>query len=483
MKNKRLSIRGLAIFLLISYIFLMLPIICLGKYDRQVADDYGYAVQTHFAWEQTHNINAVLQAVFHRVADSYHTWQGTFSSIFLMALNPAAFDYRLYKLVPGIMVFMLSLSCFALSKALVGKLLHNDNFHWLATGAALSILTVEKMYTIPSGLYWYNAAVHYTFMHALMILLLVCVLQLLLTKAIAGKVFLLLVSILFAVGAGGSNYATSLMGWVLLGSFSLLVVCFYRKKSLWVLPSFLCYTLAFGFNVMAPGNAVRQGNFEGLSAVSSILHSFKSAAVYSVKWMDLFTLLLLLLMVPVFWDSVQHTNFQFRLPFLLLLYSFCVVATGFTSSYYSMGTEGISRTHNVIKITYQILLFLNEAYFIGWVQRRTQKGTVKMPRFLTFLVIIVAMGCTVVFSSNQAGTFTSYGAAYYLRSGEAALFYNEYIQRKNLLETTSEEDVVLEPHQFKPWYLYIDDITVSPDDWRNGMVAAWYGKHSVRLRE
>lgn len=483
MKNRRISIKGLAIFLLISYILLMLPIVYLGKYDRQVADDYGYAVGTHFAWDQTHNVGAVLQAVLDRVADSYHTWQGTFSSIFLMALNPAAFDYRLYKLVPGIMVCMLSLSCFALSKVLVGKLLHNHSFHWIATGAALSIVTIEKMYTIPSGLYWYNAAVHYTFMHALMILLLVCVLQLLLTNATAGRVLYLLPSILLAVGAGGSNYATSLMGWVLLGSFLLLTLCFYRKKALWILPSFLSYTIAFTCNILAPGNAVRQGNFQGLSAVSSILHSLGSAAVYSVKWMDLFTLLFLLLMIPVFWDSVQHTSFRFPLPGLVLLYSFCVVATGFTSSYYSMGTEGISRTHNVIKITYQILLFLNEAYLIGWIQHNTKKSTIKMPRFLTFLVIIVAMGCTVLFSSNQAGTFTSYGAAYYLKSGEAALFYNEYIQRKNILETTTEEDVVLEPHQFKPWFLYIDDITTSPDDWRNGMVATWYGKHSVRLRE
>lgn len=155
-------------------------------------------------------------------------------------------------------------------------------------------------------------------------------------------------------------------------------------------------------------------------------------------------------------------------------------ATGFTYSYFSMGNECLPRLYNVVKITYQILLIFNEAYIIGWIRRKIQKEYLKLPVW-SLVLIVAIMSCTVFGASNKAGTFTTYATGYYLKIGEAAMFYQEYMQRKMILEHSM--DIVLKPYQYRPWLLYIDDITTDPNDWRNSQVAYWYGKTSVRLEE
>lgn len=472
-----LDMKKLAIIFAAAYILLMIPIIYIGKYDKPSADDYGYAASTYHAWITTHSADAVLEAVTGRVKNSYDTWQGTFSSIFMMALNPAAFDYRLYKLVPAFIVAMLSLACFAIAKVLLGDICKKEHWYWIIAGSALSILTIEKMHTSPSGIYWYNAAVHYTFMHSIMILMLVSCIKMVQTNRISGRILFAVLSVLFAIASGGSNYATCLMGLVFLGSVSVLLAICYKRKALLCLIPLIPYAVSFYLNVTAPGNAVRQGYYQGMPAFRSILYSFKSAGLYAIEWMDIFTFLLMVILWPVFWNGLKNVAFRFPMPGIVLAYSFCMVAMGFTSSYYSMGTEGLSRLHNVVKITYQMLLIFNEAYFIGWLSK---KRMLAVPAFGLAAVVIV-MFCTVIFASNKAGTFTTYAAAYYLKTGEAAMFYNEYMERKMILEHSSETDIVLKPYQFRPWLLYIDDITTDSADWRNEMVSYWYGRSSVRL--
>lgn len=497
MKNKQIlkahiSPKIFSLFITMLFLALMLPVIYIGKYDKPSADDYGYAVTTHHVWNATHSIPEVLKAVTDRVASSYRTWQGTYSSIFMMALNPAAFDYRLYKLVPSIMITMLSLSCFLTAKLVFCDLLRHPAYFAIGTGSALSILTIEKMHTTPSGLFWYNSAVHYTFMHACMILMLCFIVKMLGTDCRWKKILFCLCTTFFAIMSAGSNYATSLMGIVLLVTVMFLWIPTHKNKLscslrnlLWGLFPLFAYSIGFILNITAPGNQIRQEAYQGFSPIQSILMSFQSAAVYSIKWFDLFTLLMLLLLLPLLWNSLSETNFCFSCPLLVILYSFCIVACGFTSSYYSMGTEGLSRTHNVIKITWQFLLVLNEFYLLGWLKHyltvKKGKATAPIPIYAIGIAgLLIMMTLTVFLSDNKAGTFTTYASVYYVKTKEAQMFYNEYRNRVALLES-SEPDIVLPPYQFQPWLLYIDDITIYPDDWRNKMVQDWYGKASVRL--
>ena len=70
-------------------------------------------------------------------------------------------------------------------------------------GLALLILTVEKMHTLSSGIYWYNVAVRYTFMYSMMILMLVFCIKMIRSKKAWKTIVFVLLSIIFAIASGG----------------------------------------------------------------------------------------------------------------------------------------------------------------------------------------------------------------------------------------------------------------------------------------
>lgn len=472
--------KKLAIFFFLVYVVLIIPIIYIGKYDKPCADDYGYGAMTHHAWIKNHSLSDAWDAIVLTVKENYNIWQGTFSSIFMMALNPAAFDYRLYKLVPVLIVSILSLACFGIAKVLLKDILKRDNAYWIIVGASLSILTIEKMHAPSSGIYYYNAAVHYVFMHSLLILMLSTCVKMVNANRVWEKIVFVLLSMILAVAVGGSNYATCLMGLILLLSVGLIMGFFVRKKALICVFPIVANAICFVINIVAPGNAIRQGYFEGMSAVHAIFYSFKSAAIYIVDWMDIFTVLLLILLVPVFTSCFKNVKFRFPMPGIVLIYSFCILATGFTASFYSMGNSGVERLHNVVKITYQILLVLNEAYFIGWLEKRKWVMQIQIPLW-SVLLVVVLMSASVLYLPNSAQNFTTYQAMNDLKNGKAAMYYQEYMERRMILEHNAGMDIVLQPYEFRPALLFVDDITNDTDDWRNRQLAYWYRKNSVVL--
>ena len=83
--------KGLEIFsyiLGVIFVVSLIPIILLSTYNFPCADDLGYSIYTRHAWVDTHNLFSVLGAAGRKVAESYQIWQGTWASIFLMALQP-----------------------------------------------------------------------------------------------------------------------------------------------------------------------------------------------------------------------------------------------------------------------------------------------------------------------------------------------------------------------------------------------------------
>ena len=78
--------------------------------------------------------------------------------------------------------------------------------------------------------------------------------------------------------------------------------------------------------------------------------------------------------------------------------------------------------------------------------------------------------------------YATYGSIYYMSSGEAESYYAAYRMRLPYFKL-GDEHVVLDKFPIRPSYLYFDDITTEPDDWRNHGMAVWYGVDSVILNE
>lgn len=106
----KICVKDFAFVLAGVYICSLIPILCISIYNYPQADDWGYSYLTHWAWIDTHSLFQVLKAAAAAVVEAYNHWQGTFSSIFLMSLQPGIFGEQFYVFVPFIMLGLLSFS-------------------------------------------------------------------------------------------------------------------------------------------------------------------------------------------------------------------------------------------------------------------------------------------------------------------------------------------------------------------------------------
>lgn len=473
----------------VALLLLLIPLLRITLYSVPGYDDLNYGRFAKTAMLTTPGIRGAVKGAWECTRVQWYAWQGTFSSIFLMTLEPIIWGEQYYFIGPVFLIFILTISVFVLVGTLVRNVLHVDKTAALSLQIISTIMVLELIYTAQMGFYWYNGGLHYVGMHSFAMLFVAVLIQLFVQNNMRSLKGLLLVaaSMLGALLVAGSNFVTALQGLIVLCSLMALALLVDRKKLLRYLPILALYIFCFYKNVSAPGNHVRAACYEGwgYSPIQSVWHSFLEAFSHLWEFTGWITLAFLVLLLPIIWHIVRKSSYSFRLPGFVLVWSFCLYATGFTPSLYSLGHAGLERTLNAVKITYQILLLINEVYWLGWL-----KGVLKRKNWSVFESMapwwfygLVGVAMLVIFyrSPNQAGCYSSYGAYYYVHTGEAYNFYHEYLRRVEILKS-SEKDVVVEPYVFKPWFLCTWDLDSDPKSEGNVAVAAWYGKNSVVAR-
>lgn len=478
-------VAGLAIA---AFAVMMVPLLRLALYSVPWYDDYLFGRVAKVAMEEAGNYWGAVKGAVESVRTEWYAWQGTYTSIFFMTLTPLIWGEDKYFLGPVFLLLFLALSVFVLVKVLVKDVLKADRASCLVLQAAAAATVIMFIYTAKEGFYWYNAGFHYVGMHSLLLVFTAGVISLLRARKKGSIVVLLLLSMLGALMVAGGNFVTTLQGLLVLLSIAALGTWFYKRRALLLLPSIAIYAVGFYKNVTAPGNDKRAANFVGwgYSPAESILRSFWEAFRYLGEFTGWITLAVLVLLVPVIWQMIKKCDFHFHYPGLVLLWSFCLYATGFTPSLYSLGHAGLSRTLNAVKITYQLLLLLNEVYWLGWLNgylRKKGKETPAGPAFWWFYPVMGAVMLLIFHTApNQAGCYSAYGAYYYIHTGEAYNFHQQYLERVEVLKS-DVQDVLFEPYRFKPWFLCVDDLSEDPDNEANWAMAVWYGKNSVAVKK
>ena len=472
-----------AIGMLFVLAIAIIPLIIIGVYSHPCADDYSYGYYTHAFWSTTNSLSQTLHWALYQVKATYDTWQGTFSSVFLMSLSPAIWGEGYYFLTPIIMLTMIIASHFYFLKKVIVDLLYCSKSIWLITSSIVCFLLVETIFVPVEGLYWYNGAVHYVFMHGCMIILFGLMLSLAYTKKTIKKIFLCLFACLFAVLCGGSNYPTALLG--ILGTLLIVGILMWKRKRICASIPLIIYGISFYMNVTAYGNQIRQTNFEKSSPLETIVESFMEMFEYMSIWMSVQIFLFMILMIPVFWKIADTEKTKFKFPLAVTLLSICSNACMLTPGLYAMGVSGAGRTLNIVKMWFVLMLFFNEAYWIGYIKKKSflklpeKKIDIRIWMVGIYLLIFVAF---VVNVERRMCDYSSYAAYVSLRAGEAQQYHQEYLDRVEIL-TSEKKEVEIKPYSVKPYLLYFDDITTDVYDWRNNAVARWYVKDYVYLRE
>ena len=196
---------------LAALLALVLPLLALAPCAVPAADDYAYGTAARHAWRESASLPAVAAAAANTAADTWHDWQGSFSAVFLMALQPAVFGDRLYALTPAVMLAALLTGVFSLCLVLYGEMFRLGRESAATVAAVICGLCTALIPSAVQGLFWYNGAVYYVLFYGLW--LCACALAVrYVRRGGAGRlVLLLLLAVL--LGGGGTMSLPSAARW------------------------------------------------------------------------------------------------------------------------------------------------------------------------------------------------------------------------------------------------------------------------------
>lgn len=481
----RPDMKMVAVLAVLAMLLLIVPLLRIALYTVPWYDDYNYGGFVKRFLDEEYSLRSALQGADYCVRTMWYAWQGTFSSIFFMCMGPFVWDTSYYYLGSLFLIILFSVSVYVLTGVLLRGVLKAELSYSVVLQAAAVAIAVVFIHSDRAGFYWYNSGVHYVGMHSFLFLTAAAWIKLLTGKGKWGSIPLLIWTLVGALLGGGANFVTALQGMLLLVSIMALGALQRNKRALLLLPSVAVYAYALYLNVSAPGNNVRGMYFSGLDPVSSILRSFSEGFLHIWTFTGLRMLAAMLLILPVIWNMLKKVEFRFRYPGLVLLWSYCFYATGFTPSLYSMGHGGLGRTLNAVKITWQILILLNEVYWLGWLQQKAiQKGKIArdQERKAVPIVYYLGMGALIlgIFAADpyQAHHYSTFCAYYFVHSGEAYEFYKEYLARVETIKNGGDI-VVVSPYHYTATPICAGDLSSDPNREENGAMASWYGKQAI----
>ncbi len=477
--------------ILLLFAILIIPILYIGRYNIISADDFAYGYEVHQEWLQNGSLLACIKKAFEVVGIRYQTWQGTYSSILFMALNPLYFNIHLGWLIPLFLLFMLCLSSFfcinELKKYALGIPCEKQ------TGLMISVLFLiftTQSFTAPvEAFYWYNGSVHYILINSFMLLYIGFFIRE--EEKFSIRNMLILIFLGFLIGGG--NYISALLA-VEISITLLLVNLFCKKVSVGKIAGFLSLCAGFLISVLAPGNEVRQAGADGMGAMTAIISSFPLAISRIKEWCTPLFIACLFLMLPYLWKVSKLAKLKFRYPILVSIFLFCLYASNFTPCLYGVGNADSGRMKNIIQANFYLLFLVGIFYMMGAFARKVQEKKsewaldfckveeigskyVWLYKGILFTIVILILGFT-----GDKNTYTSVSATRSLVIGEAQLYDAEGKQRNEII-SSDESDIYLEPFSVHPHVLYFADYVTKDDknNWINRAAAQYYNKNSIQL--
>ena len=463
MNKRRWSVLGVCgAILLILFLVTLAPIGLVSAYDRMDFDDYDYSVLTHAAVRDDGSALGLLRAAGQTVSDTYQNWQGTYSAVFLFSLQPAIWGQDWYAVTPWILIgtLVLGLGCFTYAVLVVA--LRQDRRVWLLVWMLTSILCVQFPRDPSEGFFWYNGGMFYTFFFGLLLIWLALIIDLANRQQstrtgtwLRGAALALLGGII-----AGGNYPTALLLGVLIIGYLLWSVLNRREILPVLILSLAVYGVGFALNVLAPGNSVRQALLEQQTPLRAVFSAITGTPVRLLGQLlrhPGVLAMLLLVWTPLCVVLVQRVERRFRLPLLIPVASFLMLAAMFTPSYYAMSNAGSYRLWNIVMFAFYLLLMLNIFYFIGWWKRRFPASYGKTLAFLqrwkrlapVFLLVTVCLSLAFSGVGPSLGiereSPTSVRALEALQDGSAKAYAEAFDRQACAIEACSCGEAPVQP--------------------------------------
>ena len=485
----RLSKKIVALFVLAVFIASFIPIFAMSFYSVASADDYNFAVITHQAWEDTHSFIAVLKAAFSTVVYFYLNWQGFFSANLVPSLNPFIYNENLYFISTFISVLSFVLGFFYLTKQVLKHYFGADKYDVILVACPILLLFVQLIPSAAEWIFWFDAGqamVFYGLIFWLLGIMFKCSNH---NQASLGNS--MLCAALAVVLSGTSSASTFLIVFFV---FKIINDTLLNKKSRSVnilnIIVFSLIIIGFVVTLIAPGNRVRTSSSDGTSFFKAIILSF----FYSFTFIssDIAAILALMIaLTPIAVVLVRKSEFTFKYPLLILAVSYCIYASRFFSTLYSMSSIGSPRQRNGYFFCEIILFVVNLFYFWGWICKKADRNSRNKVVFADMINLIKRYAALITVAALLVAAFgalefgvkktTSISCTLSLLSGEAQQYKREMDSRLELYLDENVVDVEVMPLTSVPFVFREDSVTSDPTYWTNRSLTKFYNKNSIVL--
>ena len=481
----KIRYRTVCILLLLCLAVSLIPIFVLSEYSSPYADDFSFSCETHAAVQAGESLFRVLRSAAAKTADVYYTWQGTFSGVFLMAFQPGIFGLQAYSWTAWIMLTSLCAGVFFFFNSVFSGLLNYPKAVSFLSASAVLILCIQLMPSANQGIYWYNGAVYYTFTFGITLIAYALAAR----YAVKGGIFRIILLFFLSVIIGGSNYVTALLSAIIFAFLMIGLLIIRNRRWRGILLPLITVAVSLAISAAAPGNAVRQAEYPNSpNAVSAVLLSFKGAAFYSLNWISLPYIGMLIFTAIFFWHSSQKPGLKIKHAVLCSLISFCCFSSMFTPHYFAEGTAGPDRLINILYYSFVILSVLNVSVWCIAVRNYLTERKIHtnhssssisvIPVLVVSFAFALLFGIGILFGNIHPTSVMALGE---LRNGEADAYFREILARQIVLEDDSIPDCVFQPIVSQPYLLFSGDMSSDPADYTNEDASSFYHKDSIRI--
>lgn len=492
MKSIKITEKFWRVFLWGVLMIAILPLLRIANYNHPMSDDWGYSAKLHgvILLGGFHPMKA-LKTIYDVIMQNWHVWQGTYAAICIFQLQPAVWGEKFYCLGTYILALFAITSTVCFFRTLFQKIFGIGRQIADIVSCLILLLWIERMPSPVQGLYWWNGASYYVLFFSCMLFLCASLIKMQVEESCGTSRFVWL--LLLAFFLAGGNFVTALLTVeILFFNFCLAV---YRKKKYWIQSIIVLIVNLGGFllSALAPGNAVRQSDYEQFSAAKAILFSFSEAYIFLENYTSLYVILALLFMIPFFWKFVGPVRrFEWKIPYGgYVALAYCFFSSSFTPNLYAYGSAGPGRIQNIrywlMCIIYSMLLLVAVKKMKLLLQlREVEVEKVSSNKILAYMACIIGFVILFVLSDcreEYKDSLSTVSAIYSLYRGEAQEYDTEWDKRIDKLLHSEEQDIVFSKIKNKPYLIYYQDIYANETNWRNQACAQYYHKESVRIKK
>ena len=475
-------IRQIATASIVVLVVSLIPIIVTSFFSHPIRDDFGYAVYVHNVVENGGNIFQMISAGIQKTINTYQVWQGTYSAVFLFAMQPGVISENAYFISTFLILGILIYSTFFLIRTIF-KTLKLDEEYATIISSVILILSIQFVYDKSQAFFWWNGAVYYTVFYSFALILFACLIRFYTTLKKKSRIKYFTLSIVLAFIIGGGNYSTALCTLVILALAIVLLIKKAKKEAVHFWAVFAVILTGLVISAIAPGNSVRADLYEGLSPVQAVAQSLVRAAKFFCQWTGLPQIAAFALIAMVVFRLTKRVGFDFKYPLAVCIVTFLVFATQLTPPLYAMGSVGGGRQVNIYYYSYYLVSVINLFYVCGWLNKQeiftSNEKNIKPKLFRCVVIavlVIFGFGCWEYGFNKMTSVDTSIA----LIDGTTRQYQREYFRAIKQIKNGNREiqDIKTVPDFFLEFGL-----GSSTSYWVNKQLSNYYHVDSIVKKE